>query len=136
MDFGLLYELQMPRPWDADTERATFFDAIAQIQLAERLGFTHCWCVEHHLLAEWSHSSAPEVFLGALSQRTSTIRLGHGIALLPYNFNHPIRVAERAAALDILSNGRLELGTGRAVTLAELQGFGVDPADTRPMWEE
>ena len=136
MDFGMLYELQMPKPWDPGRESATFFEALDQIVLAESLGFSHVWCVEHHMLPEWSHSSAPEVFLGALSQRTSRIRLGHGIALLPSNFNHPVRVAERAAALDILSRGRLELGTGRAVTTTELEGFCVEPADTRPMWEE
>ena len=136
MNFGLLYELQMPKPWSENRESETFFEAIDQIVLAESRGFSHCWCVEHHMLPEWSHSSAPEVFLAALSQRTSRIRLGHGIALLPKNFNHPIRVAERAAALDILSRGRLDLGTGRSVTVAELDGFGVDPADSRPMWEE
>jgi alkanesulfonate monooxygenase SsuD/methylene tetrahydromethanopterin reductase-like flavin-dependent oxidoreductase (luciferase family) len=92
--------------------------------------------VEHHFLVEYSHSSAPEVFLAAVSQRTKNIRIGHGVALLPGPFNHPIRVAERAAALDILSNGRLDLGTGRSITEQELGGFGIDPADSRPMWEE
>jgi len=136
MNFGMLYELQMPRPWGEGAESATYAQAMEQIVHAESVGFSHVWFVEHHMLPEWSHSSAPEVFLGALSQRTSRIRLGHGIALLPSNFNNPVRVAERAAALDILSNGRVELGTGRAVTVQELEGFGVDPAQTRPMWEE
>src|SRR3712207_5023091 len=121
MEFGLLYELQMPRPWDDGRERATYTEAIDQIVLAETLGYSHVWFVEHHMLPEWSHSSAPEVMLGALSQRTTRLRLGHGIALLPFNFNHPVRVAERAAALDILSGGRVELGTGRAVTMIELE---------------
>ena len=136
MDFGMLYELQMPRPWTPGAEARLFHEAMEQIVFAESVGFTHVWFVEHHMLAEWSHSSAPEIFLAALSQRTTKIRLGHGIALLPGKFNHPIRVAERAAALDILSNGRVELGTGRSVTTIELEGFGVDPADTRAMWEE
>lgn len=136
MKFGMLYELQMPRPWGPDAESLTYFEAIDQIVAAEAGGFSHVWCVEHHMLPEWSHCSAPEVFLAALSQRTTKIRLGHGIALLPGPFNNPVRVAERAAALDILSRGRLELGTGRSVTVAELGGFGVDPAESRPMWEE
>jgi len=92
--------------------------------------------VEHHFLVEYSHSSAPEVFLGAVSQRTKNVRIGQGVALLPGPFNHPIRVAERAAALDILSNGRFDLGTGRSITEQELGGFEIDPADSRPMWEE
>ncbi len=136
MDFGMLYELQMPKPWAPGAEARTFNEAMEQIVHAESEGFSHVWFVEHHMLPEWSHSSAPEIFLAALSQRTTKIRLGHGIALLPSNFNNPIRVAERAAALDILSNGRVELGTGRSVTLAEIEGFGVNPADSRPMWEE
>jgi alkanesulfonate monooxygenase SsuD/methylene tetrahydromethanopterin reductase-like flavin-dependent oxidoreductase (luciferase family) len=136
MDFGLLYELQSPKPHTEDHEARIFHEAMEQIVFADLHGFTHVWFVEHHMLEEWSYSSAPEIFLAALSQRTKTLRLGHGIALLPFNFNNPIRVAERAAALDILSNGRVELGTGRSVTVAELEGFGVDPAETRPMWEE
>jgi alkanesulfonate monooxygenase SsuD/methylene tetrahydromethanopterin reductase-like flavin-dependent oxidoreductase (luciferase family) len=136
MNFGLLYELQSPKPHTADHESRVYREAMEQIVTADGIGFTHAWFVEHHMLEEWSYSSAPEVFLGALSQRTRNLRLGHGIALLPAKFNNPIRVAERAAALDILSNGRVELGTGRSVTVAELEGFGVDPAETRPMWEE
>lgn len=136
MKFGLIYELQQQKPWAPDAEYRTYHDALEQIELADRLGFDHVWEVEHHFLSEYSHSSAPEVFLAAASQRTRTIRLGHGIALLPYPFNHPIRVAERVAALDILSNGRVDLGTGRSITELELGGFGIDPADSRPMWEE
>ena len=136
MKFGLIYDLQIPKPWEDGAERRIYHEALEQIELADQLGFDYAWEVEHHFLVEYSHSSAPEVFLAAASQRTSNIRLGHGVVLLPYPFNHPIRVAERAAALDILSNGRLDLGTGRAITEEELGGFGIDPADSRPMWEE
>ena len=136
MKFGIIYELQMQKPWDDDSEYRTYHEALDQIELADKMGFDYVWEVEHHFLSEYSHSSAPEVFLAAVSQRTKNIRVGHGIALLPYPFNHPIRVAERAAALDIVSNGRLDLGTGRSVTQQELGGFGIDPADSRPMWEE
>ena len=134
--FGIIYELQMQKPWSEDQEYRTYHDALEQIELADKLGFDYVWEVEHHFLSEYSHSSAPEVFLAAASQRTKNIRLGHGVALLPYPFNHPIRVAERAAALDIISNGRVDLGTGRSITEQELGGFGIDPADSRPMWEE
>ena len=136
MKFGLLYELEMPKPWHERSEYDTYWQAIEQIELAEEVGFEYVWMVEHHFLSEFAHSSAPEVFYGALSQRTKKIRLGHGVVLLPHPFNHPLRVAERIAALDILSNGRVEFGTGRALSRVELEGFGVSPDDSRPMWEE
>jgi alkanesulfonate monooxygenase SsuD/methylene tetrahydromethanopterin reductase-like flavin-dependent oxidoreductase (luciferase family) len=100
------------------------------------LGFEAAWVVEHHFLEEYSHSSAPEVFLAAASQRTRRIRLGHGIVHCVPAINHPARVAERVATLDVLSNGRLEFGTGEGSAAAELDAFGVDPADKRAMWEE
>ena len=136
MKFGLIYELQQQKPWAENQEHKTYHEALDQIELADKVGFDYVWEVEHHFLVEYSHSSAPEVFLAAASQRTKNIRIGQGVALLPSPFNHPIRVAERAAALDIVSNGRLELGTGRSITEQELGGFGIDLADSRPMWEE
>jgi alkanesulfonate monooxygenase SsuD/methylene tetrahydromethanopterin reductase-like flavin-dependent oxidoreductase (luciferase family) len=126
----------MQKPWDADQEYKTYHEALEQVELADKVGFHYLWEVEHHFLVEYSHSSAPEVFLAAASQRTKNIRIGHGVALLPGPFNHPVRVAERAAALDIVSKGRVELGTGRSITEQELGGFSIDPADSRPMWEE
>ena len=136
MKFGIIYELQMQKPWEENQEQKTYHDALDQIELADEVGFDYVWEVEHHFLTEYSHSSAPEVFLGAASQRTKNIRICQGVALLPGPFNHPIRVAERAAALDIVSNGRFDLGTGRSITEQELGGFEIDPADSRPMWEE
>lgn len=136
MKFGLIYELQQQKPWVENQEHKTYHDALDQIELADRVGFDYVWEVEHHFLTEYSHSSAPEVFLAAASQRTKNIRIAQGVALLPSPFNHPIRVAERAAALDIVSNGRFDLGTGRSITEQELGGFSIDPADSRPMWEE
>jgi len=134
--FGLLYELEYARPWHAGFERALFHQALEQIELADRVGFDYVWQVEHHFLSEYSHSSAPEVFLGAVSQRTKRIRIGHGVVLLPMAYNHPIRVAERIATLDILSEGRVDFGTGRSGTPVELGGFGIEPALSREMWEE
>jgi alkanesulfonate monooxygenase SsuD/methylene tetrahydromethanopterin reductase-like flavin-dependent oxidoreductase (luciferase family) len=136
MKISLIYELQMAKPWHEMSEYNTYWQAIAQVELAEEMGFHAVWCVEHHFLTEYSHSSAPEVFFGALSQRTQRIRLGHGVVLLPHRYNHPVRVAERAAVLDILSNGRVELGTGRSITEQELGGFMIDPDETIDQWEE
>jgi alkanesulfonate monooxygenase SsuD/methylene tetrahydromethanopterin reductase-like flavin-dependent oxidoreductase (luciferase family) len=141
MRFGIFYEHQLPRPWlpaeegGVDDHRL-LADALEQITLADRLGFDYVWEVEHHFLEEYSHSSAPEVFLAAASQRTSRIRLGHGIVQLPPGFNHPARVAERAATLDLLSHGRVDLGTGEASSEMELGGFGVDRATKRDQWAE
>jgi alkanesulfonate monooxygenase SsuD/methylene tetrahydromethanopterin reductase-like flavin-dependent oxidoreductase (luciferase family) len=136
MKLGLLYEVQIPKPWTPGIEARTYGEVIEQVVLADQLGWGYVWAVEHHLLPQWSHCPAPEVLFGALTQRTSRIRIGHGIALLPRNFNHALRIAERAAVLDILSGGRVELGTGRAVTLQELDGFEVNPDDTQAMWAE
>lgn len=136
MRFGLFYELQMPRPWTADAEEKTLCDALEQIELAERAGFEYVWEVEHHFLEEYSHSSAPEVFLAAASQRTKKIRLGHGIVQLPPMVNHPARVAERIATLDLISGGRVEFGTGQGSSQVELGGFGVDREAKHAEWEE
>jgi len=95
MKFGIFYELQLPRPWNDDSEYVLFQQALDQIELADKLGYDYAWEVEHHFLEEYSHSSAPEVFLAAASQRTKNIRLGHGIVQLPTN--HPARVAERVS---------------------------------------
>jgi alkanesulfonate monooxygenase SsuD/methylene tetrahydromethanopterin reductase-like flavin-dependent oxidoreductase (luciferase family) len=133
--FDLLYELQMPKPHDARSEYRCYHEALEQIDLADRLGYDTVWEVEHHFLTEFAHSSAPEVFLAAVSQRTKRIRIGHGVTLLPYKFNHPIRVAERVAALDIVSNGRVEFGTGRSSQF-EQAGFEIDTNESRDMWQE
>src|SRR5918911_4702484 len=136
MQFGIFYEHQIPRPWTDRSEQQLFQEALDQVELADRLGIDYAWEVEHHFLEEYSHSSAPEVFLAAASQRTQRIRLGHGIVQLPPAFNHPARIAERAATLDLISGGRLELGTGEASSQAELGGFGVEREQKRAQWEE
>ena len=98
MKFGVFYEFQLPRPWAEHSEYELLQNGLTQIELADRLGYDYAWEVEHHFLEEYSHSAAPEVFLGAASQRTKNIRLGHGIVQL--TTNHPARVAERVATLD------------------------------------
>jgi len=134
--FGIFYEHQLPRPWAEGDELRLFQEALDQVELADRLGLDYAWEVEHHFLEEYSHSSAPEVFLAACSQRTRRIRLGHGIVLLPPAYNHPARVAERIASLDLVSNGRVDFGTGESSSLAELGGFHVSIAEKREQWRE
>ena len=136
MKFGIFYEHQLPRPWTNGREQELLQDALEQVELADRLGIDFAWEVEHHFLEEYSHSSAPEVFLAAASQRSKQIRLGHGIVLCPPAYNHPARVAERIATLDLVSNGRVEFGTGESASRIELEGFNIDPAHKRDMWLE
>jgi alkanesulfonate monooxygenase SsuD/methylene tetrahydromethanopterin reductase-like flavin-dependent oxidoreductase (luciferase family) len=134
--FGIFYELSVPRPWDRESERTVYERALEQVRLADELGFDQVWCVEHHFLEEYSHSSAPELFLTACAMQTKNIRVGHGIVVCVPQFNHPVRIAERAAVLDILSGGRLEMGTGRSATWTELAGFRANPDDTKKTWDE
>ncbi len=135
MQFGIFYEHQIPRPWRASDEQQLFQNALDQVALADQLGIEYVWAVEHHFLEEYSHSSAPEIFLAACSQRTQQIRLGHGIVLMPPAFNHPARVAERIATLDLISNGRVEWGTGKSSSRIELEGFAIDPDQRQAMWQ-
>ena len=134
MKFGVFYEHQLPRPWTETSEYELMHNALAQIELADQLGYDYAWQVEHHFLEEYSHASAPEVFLAAASQRTKQIRLGHGIIQL--TTNHPHRVAERVATLDLISGGRVELGMGEGAGPAELHPFNVRVRDKRERWEE
>jgi alkanesulfonate monooxygenase SsuD/methylene tetrahydromethanopterin reductase-like flavin-dependent oxidoreductase (luciferase family) len=136
MKFGIFYEHQLPRPWAEGDEHRLLKDALDQVELADRLGIDYVWEVEHHFLEEYSHSSAPEVFLAACSQRTKRIRLGHGIVQLPLQFNHTARVAERIATLDLISDGRVDFGTGEASSEAELGGFDIDRTTKREQWNE
>ncbi len=134
MKFGIFYEHQLPRPWGEKSEYQLLQDSLTQIELADRLGYDYAWEVEHHFLEEYSHSSAPEVFLGAASQRTKRIRLGHGVVQL--TTNNPHRVAEKVSTLDLLSGGRVELGMGEAAGPAELHPFNIRVRDKRERWEE
>jgi alkanesulfonate monooxygenase SsuD/methylene tetrahydromethanopterin reductase-like flavin-dependent oxidoreductase (luciferase family) len=141
MKFGLFYELQLPRPadkdqWNEDDERRIVHETLEQVELADKLGFDYLFEVEHHFLEEYCHSSAPEVLLGAIAVRTKNIRLGHGIVQMPPTQNHPARVAERIATLDLVSNGRVEFGTGEGATTTELGGFQTEHKFKKEAWEE
>jgi alkanesulfonate monooxygenase SsuD/methylene tetrahydromethanopterin reductase-like flavin-dependent oxidoreductase (luciferase family) len=133
MRFGVFYELQLPRPWNEGDERNLFHQALEQVELADRLGFDYAWEVEHHFLEEYSHSSAPEVFLAAAAARTRSIRLGHGIRQVIPNYNHPARTAEGLATLDIISDGRVDFGIGEGATRLELGGFRIPAKEKRAM---
>ncbi len=136
MKFGLLYELQLPRPWDNRAEHRMIHEALAEVEIADQLGFDCVWANEHHFLEEYSHSSAPEVFLSAAAARTKQIHIGHAVVLSPPGYNPPARVAERIATLDLISSGRVEWGTGQSASRTELEGFGVDQASKRAQWAE
>jgi alkanesulfonate monooxygenase SsuD/methylene tetrahydromethanopterin reductase-like flavin-dependent oxidoreductase (luciferase family) len=133
MRFGVFYEMQLPKPWRPDSERALFHHALEQVVLADRLGYDFAWEVEHHFLDEYSHSSSPEVFLSAAAALTKTIRLGHGIRQVIPNYNHPARTAECLGTLDIISNGRVEFGIGEGATRLELGGFHIPAKEKRAM---
>jgi alkanesulfonate monooxygenase SsuD/methylene tetrahydromethanopterin reductase-like flavin-dependent oxidoreductase (luciferase family) len=136
MEVGGFYEHQLPRPWSHDSEHRLLTDALEQVVLADGLGFDYVWATEHHFLEEYAHSSAPEIFLAACAARTKRIRIGHGIVQMPPLINHPARVAERIATLDLISDGRCEFGTGEGAAEVELGGFRVAQEEKRAMWLE
>jgi alkanesulfonate monooxygenase SsuD/methylene tetrahydromethanopterin reductase-like flavin-dependent oxidoreductase (luciferase family) len=136
MKFGLFYEISVPRPWTREAERTVYLNALEQVRLADELGFDQVWAVEHHFLEEYSHCPAPELFLTACAMITKKIRVGHGIIICVPEFNHPVKIAERTAVLDILSGGRLDVGTGRSATWTELGGFRANPDTTKKSWDE
>jgi alkanesulfonate monooxygenase SsuD/methylene tetrahydromethanopterin reductase-like flavin-dependent oxidoreductase (luciferase family) len=133
MKFGIFYEHQLPKPWNPGDEARLFHEALDQVVLADSLGFDYAWEVEHHFLEEYSHSSAPEVFLAAAAARTKRIRLGHGIRQVIANYNHPARTAETVATLDIIANGRVDFGIGEGATRLELGGFHIPAREKRAM---
>jgi len=134
MKVGLFYQIQVPKPWTASSESQRIYEALEQIPFAEEMGFASVWFSEHHFRPVWSHNSAPDLTLAALSQRTSRIRLGVGVVLAP--IHHPLHVAARMATLDILSRGRVDVGLGRTGYPYQLTPYGSDLRDTRGMWQE
>ncbi|MDF7774845.1 LLM class flavin-dependent oxidoreductase [Sphingomonas sp. AOB5] len=133
MQFGLFYQQQMPKPWDDGVEVQHFANNLEQAVLADQLGFHSLWVTEHHFLEEYSHSSAPEIFLGAVAARTKKIRIGHGIRHTPPAINPPARVAEGISTLDVISKGRVEFGIGEGATRLELGAHYIGAKDKRAM---
>ncbi|MGH9187576.1 MAG: LLM class flavin-dependent oxidoreductase [Acidimicrobiales bacterium] len=136
LEFGCMYEMHVPEPDDIDADRIVFNNVLDQSVHAEQHGYDSVWTVEHHFLKGWSHCSAPEVIYGALSQRTSSVRIGHAARLLPTPYNHPVRIAEMAATVDVLTGGRLDMGTARSLSYDEMNGFGIPPDETTPRFLE
>ena len=101
-----------------------------------RSGFDVVWAVEHTALTHYAHMSAPETFLAYLAGRTTRIGLGHGVVCLPPLMNHPVKVAERIATLDILSGGRVHFGMGKGATQQEAGTFGYELEALPPMIDE
>ena len=135
MDFAVGFGAQLADP-SPEREQRLLLDCVDAAVYAEHVGFDRIWAPEHHSLKWYAHMSAPEIFLSFVAARTSTIRVGHGVVLMPFNYNHPVRVAERAAMLDTLSGGRLDLGAGRGATLQEMTLCNVDPERTYVEVEE
>lgn len=140
MKLDLLYEIDVPKPWDGEhpyaqrrEEQRAYREALDQIVHADALGFNTVWCVEHHFRENRSHMPASEVVLGALSQITKNLKLGFGVTLTPHPFIHPARLAEKVATVDLLSGGRVEWGTGRSTPM-EQTAFGVDRELSRRQW--
>ncbi|MEV6771993.1 LLM class flavin-dependent oxidoreductase [Nocardia sp. NPDC051030] len=136
MRFGLFYHHQLPKPWTEGSEERLLKESLEQIELADKLGFDCVWETEHHFMEEYSHSSAPEVFLAAAAARTKNIRIGHGIVSIPPALSHPARVAERIATLDLISGGRVEFGTGQGSTQLEVGGFNLQREHKLDQWKE
>jgi alkanesulfonate monooxygenase SsuD/methylene tetrahydromethanopterin reductase-like flavin-dependent oxidoreductase (luciferase family) len=134
--FSLFYELPVPYPRDARSEYRAYQNVLEQAVLADKVGFHALWTVEHHFLDEFSHCSNPEVLYGAVAARTTNLKLGYGVRLMPKPYNHPVRTAESVAVLDLISGGRVYFGTGRSASREELEGFGINPHETREMWQE
>ena len=134
MKFGLFYQIQVPKPWDEQSEARRIWEALEQIAFAEEMGYDSVWFSEHHFRPEWSHNSAPDLTLAAVTQRTSRIRMGIGVVLAP--IHHPLHTAVRMATLDILSRGRVDVGLGRTGYPYQLTPYGAALEDTRGMWEE
>ena len=134
MQIGMFYQIQVPKPWTPTSDFDRYWEMMDQVVLAEELGFRSVWLADHQFRTEWSHSSAPDVTLGAISQRTSQIRLGIAVAVPPVE--HPLHIAARTATLDILSNGRVDLGVGRSGYPYQMAAFGTDLANATGMVDE
>ena len=135
MKFSIIYEAQMADP-SPKSEVRCFNEIVEQVMLAEEQGFDNVWCVEHTALTQYAHMSAPETMLAYLAGRTKRIGIGHGVVCLPPAMNHPVKVAERIATLDILSGGRVHFGMGKGGTQQEAGTFGYNLAELQPMIDE
>ncbi len=132
MILDIFSELQKP---SGMPEPQLYDEALAQAKLADELGFGCWWSAEHHCTGNFSHCSTPDLMLTVISQHTEQIHLGHSGVLAPYGIHHPLQVAERAAFLDVVSGGRVELGLARSVA-REWETFRIDIEATRDQVDE
>jgi alkanesulfonate monooxygenase SsuD/methylene tetrahydromethanopterin reductase-like flavin-dependent oxidoreductase (luciferase family) len=134
MEFGIFSQMHSP-PWD--DEHSRYHRELEVAEAVDAAGFKYDWSPEHHFLQHYSHQPAPEVFLSWVAARTRRLHVGFAIVNITPPVNHPVRVAERVATMDHLSNGRVEFGTGRGSSSAEWGGFAIpSAAETKPMWRE
>lgn len=134
MEFSIIFEAEVAHG-TREEERAVIREGVEQAILAENMGFDRFWAVEHHTLEWYAHMSAPEIFLTYVAAKTTRLRVGHGVVCLPFPMNHPIRVAERIAMLDILSDGRIDFGAGRGASPQEVGAFGMQQSETQAQME-
>jgi len=142
MEFALGLTFSVPKKrWetDPDAEHSSLMNDMRYLIEADRLGFKYGLVAEHHFLHEYSHTAAPEVELGYLAHATERIHLMSGIFNPLPTVNHPVKVAEKVAMLDHLTEGRFEFGTGRGAGSYEILGFlpGVEHMDhTKAIWDD
>ena len=134
MRIGMFYQIQVPLPWTTTSEAERYRDMLEQVSYADEIGFSSVWLAEHQFRFEWSHSSAPDVSLGAISQITKNLRLGIAVIVPPVH--HPLHIAARIATLDILSNGRVDVGIGRSAYPYQMDAFGRELKDATGIVEE
>jgi alkanesulfonate monooxygenase SsuD/methylene tetrahydromethanopterin reductase-like flavin-dependent oxidoreductase (luciferase family) len=130
MDTGLFFLMQRDEQW---SEQAVYDSALEQMLAAEPLGYHSVWIAEHHF-NDYGLCPAPPVLAAYVAARTTALRLGMGVSLLP--LHHPVDLAESLAVLDVVSGGRLDVGLGRGGTLQDYQTFQSDRADARARVEE
>jgi alkanesulfonate monooxygenase SsuD/methylene tetrahydromethanopterin reductase-like flavin-dependent oxidoreductase (luciferase family) len=116
------------------TERQRYGDILAQIELGDEVGFDTVWLGELHFSRGFSILADPLMVLAAAAQRTSRIRLGTAVTLLP--MHNPVKIAEEAAICDILSGGRLELGVGRGTAPLHYAGYNIPQEESRARFDE
>lgn len=118
------------------THEHRYHELVDEVLLAEEVGFDAFGTSEQHVALGTASTSAPEVLYPYLMALTKRIRFIHLVTLLPTRINHALRVAERLATEDILSNGRIELGVGRGNTTLALRAFEVDPTENKAQLAE
>jgi alkanesulfonate monooxygenase SsuD/methylene tetrahydromethanopterin reductase-like flavin-dependent oxidoreductase (luciferase family) len=139
MEFGLFLNGYLPGPaaHDRDSEHKMLMREAGYVVHADKHNWKYAWFGEHHALTEYSHLSAPAPMIGYVAAKTEQIHLGTAITSFPTTKEHPVRMAERAAMLDHICEGRFEFGTGRGAGSHEVATFnGASTSDTKEMWDE